>query len=137
LAGRLYVLGRLDGPMLVRMLSEGLLPLFIAGAATLSALDYAAAWEVIADPRGRGPAILLRAAAVGREDAAAILFVANSRGPLVSGAEGDATAAQLELFDSLDPASADEVLRLWRADPGYRASVARVSTRARPPAEAA
>ena len=63
--------------------------------------------------------------------------LANSRGPLVSGAEGDATAAQLDLYDSLDPAGAEEVLRLWRADPGYRASVARVSTRARPAAEAA
>ena len=67
-----------------------------------AALDYAAAWEVIADPRGRGPAILLRAAGVEREAAAAILLLANSRGPLVSGAEGDATAAQLELYDSLD-----------------------------------
>jgi uncharacterized protein (DUF2336 family) len=137
LAQRLHLLGRLDGPLLVRTLSEGMLPLFIAGAATLAALEHAAAWEVLADPRGRGPAILLRAAGIGREDAAAILFEANSRGPLVSGAEGEATAAQLELFDSLDPASADEVLRLWRADPGYRASVARVSTRARPASEAA
>lgn len=137
LARRLDLLGRLDGPLLARMLAEGMLPLFIAGAATLCALDYAAAWEVIADPRGRGPAILLRGAGIAREDAAAILLTANSHGPLVSGAEGDAAAAQLDLFDSLDRQSADDVLRLWRADPGYRASVARVSTRARPPAEAA
>jgi uncharacterized protein (DUF2336 family) len=132
LARRLSQLGRLDGALLARILAEGMLPLFIAGAATLCALDYGAAWEVIADPRGRGPAILLRAAGVDREAAAAILLLANSRGPLVSGAEGDATAVQLELYDSLDSASAEDVLRLWRADPGYRAAVARVSTRARP-----
>ena len=137
LARRLSRLDRLDGAMLERILSEGMLPLFIAGAATLTGMDYGAAWEVIADPRGRGPAILLRAAGVEREAAAAILLVANSRGPLVSGAEGDAAAAQLDLYDSLDQASAEEVLRLWRADPGYRAAVARVSTRARPAAEAA
>lgn len=137
LARRLHALGRLDDPILVRTLSEGLLPLFIAGLATLTGLEHGAAWEVIADPRGRGPAILLRAAGVGRESAAQILLVANSRGPLVSGVEGDAAAAQLELFDSLDPASAADILRLWRADPGYRASIARVSTRARPAAEAA
>ena len=119
------------------ILSEGMLPLFIAAVATLSGLEHAAAWEVIADPRGRGPAILLRAAGVEREEAAAILLLANSRGPLVSGAEGDATLAQLELYDGLDRASAEEVLRLWRAAPGYRAAVARVSTRARPSAEAA
>ena len=137
LARRLEATDRLDGALLLRMLSEGLLPLFIAGTATLCGLDYAACWEVIADPRGRGPAILLRAAGAGRAEAAAILLLANSRGPLVNGAEGDATTAQLELFDSLDMASAAEVLRLWRAAPGYRAAVARVSTRGRPAAEAA
>ena len=137
LARRLHALGRLDDPILVRALAEGLLPLFIAGLATLAGLEHGAAWEVIADPRGRGPAILLRAAGVARDAAAHILFVANSRGPLVSGVEGDATAAQLDTFDSLDPAGAADILRLWRADPGYRASVARVSTRARPAAEAA
>ncbi|HYI64672.1 MAG TPA: DUF2336 domain-containing protein [Allosphingosinicella sp.] len=137
LARRLHALGRLDDPILVRALAEGLLPLFIAGLATLAGLEHNAAWEVIADPRGRGPAILLRAAGVARDAAAQILFVANSHGPLVSGVEGEATAAQLETFDSLDAASAADILRLWRADPGYRASVARVSTRARPAAEAA
>jgi len=137
LARRLDRLGRLDGETLVRMLSEGMLPLFIAGLATLAALEHGAAWEVIADPRGRGPAILLRAAGLGRDEAAEILLLANSHGPLVSGAEAGATAAQLDLFDSLDQASAEEVLRLWRADPGYRASVARISTRSRPAAEAA
>ena len=84
-----------------------------------------------------GPAILLRAAGVAREPAAAILLLANSHGPLVSGVEGNATLSQLELYDSLDRASAEEVLRLWRAAPGYRAAVARISTRARPAAEAA
>jgi hypothetical protein len=32
---------------------------------------------------------------------------------------------------------ARDILRLWQADPGYRASVARLSTRTRAPAEAA
>ncbi|HTU12753.1 MAG TPA: DUF2336 domain-containing protein [Allosphingosinicella sp.] len=137
LARQLASTGRLDGALLLRALSEGMLPFFIAGAATLCGLDYPAAWEVIADPRGRGPAILLRAAGVGREEAAAILLLANSRGPLVSGAESEATIVQLELYDSLARAAAEEVLGLWRAAPGYRAAVARVSTRARPAAEAA
>jgi len=137
LAHGLQAAGRLDGAALARLLAEGMLPLFIAGIAALAGLAYEAAWEVLADPRGRGPAILLRASGIARDDAAAILLLANSRGPLVSGVEGEATAAQLELFDSLDQGSAADVLRLWRADPGYRASVARVSTRARPAAEAA
>ncbi|HMG47409.1 MAG TPA: DUF2336 domain-containing protein [Allosphingosinicella sp.] len=137
LARRLDGAERLDGALLARALSEGMLPVFIAGLAVRCALDYAAAWEVLADPRGRGPAILLRAAGIAREPVAAILLLLNSRGPLVSGAEGDAAAEQLGLYDTLDLDAARDVLRLWQADPGYRASVARISTRARPSAEAA
>jgi len=137
LARRLYRSGRLDGALLARLLGEGSLSLFIAGAAARASLDYAAAWEVLSDPRGRGPALLLRAAGVPRADAAAILLLLNAHGRLFSGAEGDAAEEQLELFDSVDEDAARDVLRLWQADPGYRSSVARLSTRSRPPAEAA
>ena len=137
LARRLERAGRLDGPLLARLLGEGSLPLFIAGAAARAGLDYAAAWEVLSDPRGRGPALLLRAAAVERADAAAILLLLNAHGRLFSGTEGDAAEQQLELYDGVDEGNARDVLRLWQADPGYRASVARISTRSRPPAEAA
>jgi hypothetical protein len=137
LARRLDRADRLDGPLLTRMLAEGMLPVFISGLGVLAGLDHAAAWEILSDPRGRGPALLLRAASLAREDAAAILLLLNTRGRLFSGIEGDAAAEQLELYDSLDEASATEVLRLWQADPAYRASVARISTRSRPSAEAA
>ena len=137
LVRRLQQAGRLDGHLLSRVLSEGMLPLFIAGLAVMSGLDHAAAWEILSDPRGRGPALQLRAAGLQRDDAAAILLLLNSRGRLFSGSEGDAAAEQLELYDSLDEPGATETLRLWQADPAYRASVARISTRARPSAEAA
>ena len=137
LARRLHRDGRLDGALLARILNEGALPLFIAGTAALCALDYAATWEVLSDPRGRGPALLLRAGGLARADAAAILLVLNAHGRLFSGVEGDAAQEQLELFDSLDEDAARDVLKLWQADPGYRASVARLSTRSRPAAEAA
>jgi len=137
LARRLQAAGRLDGALLTRMLGEGALPMFIAGLGVLAGLDHAGAWEVLSDPRGRGPALLLRAAGLARDDAAAILLLLNTRGRLFSGAEGDAAAAQLDLYDSVDEAAAAEVLRLWQADPAYRASVARISTRSRTTAEAA
>lgn len=137
LARRLHAEGRLDGAMLARIIGDGVLPFFIAGLSVLCGLDPLAAWEVLSDPRGRGPALLLRAAGLAREDAAAILLVLNTRGPLLSGAEGEAAASQLELFDTMDEGSACEVLRLWQADPAYRASVARISTRGRSAAEAA
>jgi hypothetical protein len=111
--------------------------LFLAAIGTRCGLDPAAAWEVLADPQGRGPALLVRAAGLERRDAARILLALNAKGPIFSGAEGDATETQLDLYDTLDPESAGEVLRMWRAHPAYRASVARVSTRARPSGAAA
>lgn len=123
--------GRLDDALLLRSLEEGILPLFVAGIASRCALDNAAGWEILSDPRGRGPALLLRAAGMERDTAAAILLILNARGRLFSGMEGDATAAQLDLFDGTDDQAAREVLHLWQVDPGYRAAIARLSTRAR------
>ncbi|HET9427039.1 MAG TPA: DUF2336 domain-containing protein [Allosphingosinicella sp.] len=137
LAQRLYRSGRLDGAALAMISAEGVLPLFIAGLSVLCALDHVATWEVLSDPRGRGPALLLRAAGVARDEAAAILLALNEHGPFITGLEGDAVAAQLDLYDTVDELAARDVLRLWQAHPSYRASVARISTRARPAAEAA
>jgi hypothetical protein len=131
LARRLHQTGRLDDALLLRTLEEGCLPLFVAGLALRGALDYQAAWEVLSDPRGRGPALLLRIAEVGRAMAAAILLVLNERGRLFSGAAADAATEQLDLFDETDAGAAHDVLQLWQVDPGYRAAIARLSTRAR------
>jgi uncharacterized protein (DUF2336 family) len=131
LAQRLRAADRLNGAVLGRMIEDGLLPLFLAGIALLCRLDMTAAWEILFDPRGRGPALLLRAADLPRDEAAAILVALNARGPLFSSAEGEAAARQLELFDAIDAEAAREVLRLWQFHPAYRAGVARMSTRAR------
>jgi uncharacterized protein (DUF2336 family) len=137
LARRLDRAGRLDGALLARALEEGMLPVLIAGLAVRCALDGGAVWEVLFDPRGRGPALLLRAGGIDRPATAAILLALASRGPLLSGVEEEAAASQLELYDTLDEAAARDVLRLWQANPAYRASVARISTRVRAAAEAA
>jgi uncharacterized protein (DUF2336 family) len=137
LAQRLHRLHRLDGSALARIAGEGVLPFFIAGLSVLCGLDHAATWEILSDPRGRGPALLLRAAGIDRRDAAAIFLGLNERGPYISGVESDAAAEQLDLFDSVDGPSAQGVLRLWQAHPAYRTSVARISTRARSPLEPA
>lgn len=137
LARRLHQAGRLEGPDLARLLEEGQLPLFIAGIAVRCSLDYAAAWEILSDPQGRGAPLLMRFGRVEREAAAWILLMLSARGRVFSGAEGDAAATQLDQFDAATEASALEVLRLWQVDPGYRAAIARLSTRSRSAPEAA
>ena len=132
LARRLDRAGRLDGSALARMIGDGVLPFFMAGLAVRCGLDLAAVWELLSDPAGRGAAVLLRAGGVERDEAAEILFALNLNGPLFAASEGDAAAAQLELFDNLDAAKARDLIRLWQAHPAYRASVARISTRSRP-----
>ena len=126
--------GRLEGRDLARMLEEGLLPLFLAAIGLRTSLDYASAWEILSDPQGRGAAVLLRASGLERPDAAAILLILNSRGRLFSGVDGESALSQLAIFDAMDEAEAADVLRLWQADNGYRAAVARLSTRRAPEA---
>ena len=137
LARRLAQLDRLDDALLERMLDDGMLPLFIAGVGARVGLTYESCWEVLSDPRGMGPAILLRAASFLRSRATAIFLILNSRGRMFSGQEGDATEYQLGIFDGTEEAHASDILRLWRVDPGYRAAIARLSTRARTIGEAA
>jgi uncharacterized protein (DUF2336 family) len=119
LVRRLHGQGRLDDVMVERTLSEGSLPLFLAAVAARASLGAGAAWEIAFDPRGRGPALLLRAADIAREQAAAILLnLASSE---------DEVAAQLDLFDVTPPAAARDLLRFWQVNPGYREALAEIA----------
>ena len=138
LAQRLAATGRLDGALLRACSSEGLLPLFIAGAGTLR---RARTCRGLGDDRrsarprpGHPAARRRRRARGGRRDPAPRQQPAARSSPAPRATPPPCSS---NCYDSLDRASAAEVLRLWRAAPGYRAAVARVSTRARPSAEAA
>jgi hypothetical protein len=120
LALRLDERGRLDDALLVRSVGEGALPLFLAGLSLRTGLDLPALWELLPDDAGRGAAIVLRGAQVGREAAASILLG-------LAGRE-EAVAAQLDLYDMLDPAEAHRRVLLWRLDPAYRSAVARLAS---------
>ncbi len=119
LVRRLAELGRLDDGMLERTLTEGSLPLFLAAIATRAGLHRDAAWEIVSDPRGRGPALLLKACEVEREPAASVLLgLATSE---------DRVAAQLDLFDATSAEAARSALRLWQVDPFYREALAEIA----------
>jgi hypothetical protein len=116
LVSRLAAAGRLDDRMTVRTLTEGTLPLFLAAAAARAGLDCAAAWEMADEPSGRGAALLVGAAGLSRDSAAALLLrLAPSEARV---------APQLDLFDTLGPDEARRRLTPWRADSAYRAAIA-------------
>jgi hypothetical protein len=120
LALRLDERARLDDPLLVRAVNEGMLPLFLAALSLRTGLDLPALWELLPEAAGRGAAILLRAGRVGREAAAAILLH-------LAGRE-EAVATQLDLFDALAAEEAGHHVLLWRLDPAYRSAVARLAS---------
>ncbi len=111
--------GRLDDGLIERALSEGALPLFIACLAARSRLGYASTWDILSDPGGRGPVLLLKAAGIARPHAAAIL--------LGLGGTEEEIAAKADLFDVTDGSSARDALRLWQVNPGYREAIAEVA----------
>lgn len=120
LALRLDERGRLDDSLLARAVAEGALPLFLAGLSLRTGLDLPALWELLPDGGGRGAAIVLRDAQVGRDAAASILL-------RLAGREED-VAAQLDLYDALAPEEAHRHVLLWRLDPAYRSAVARLAS---------
>jgi hypothetical protein len=120
LVRRLHETGRLDDAVMERIISEGSLTLFIAAIAVRTSISHASAWEIASEPKGRGLVFLLRAAAIDRGRAAAIL--------LILAASEEAVAAQVDMFDVTDVASARDALRLWRVNPGYREAIAELSS---------
>lgn len=120
LALRLEERARLDDLLLVRAAGEGALPLLLAGLSLRTGLDPEALWELLSDSSGRGPAILLRAARLGRDSAASVLLH-------LAGRE-EAVGAQLDVYDGLEAEQARSHILLWRLDPAYRAAVARLAS---------
>jgi hypothetical protein len=119
LARRLDETGRLSDEFLERVIRQAPLTLFIAALAVRAGLGHASTWEILCDPKGRGPVFLLLAAGVRRAEAAAILLS-------LAGSE-EAVTAQVDLFDVTDLATARQALRLWLANPGYREAIAELS----------
>jgi uncharacterized protein (DUF2336 family) len=118
LVRRLDHAARLDDALTARTLAEGSLPLFLAALAVRTGLDHASVWEIVSDPAGRGAAILLRAAGIGRNEAASILLAL----------DGEQAEARIGLYDALGEAEATSELALWHADPGYREAIARLAS---------
>jgi hypothetical protein len=122
LVRHLHARGRLDDGFAQRALAEVSLPLLVATLAVRASLSYASAWEILSDPRGRGPVLLLKSGGGARAAAASIL--------LALGSSEEAVAAQVDLFDILHDEEARDALKLWQVNTGYREAVAELSSAA-------
>jgi hypothetical protein len=116
LARRLARAERLNDELVERALTEAGLTFFAAALAVRANLPIAAAQELLSGPPGEGATPLLRAAGIERPHAAAILLH-------LQGAAGERA---LDRYDG----AALTPLSLWRADPAYRAALARIVSRA-------
>jgi uncharacterized protein (DUF2336 family) len=125
LARTLNRLGRLDDQFVSRAATEGGLPLFLAAIALRCDLPVDAAWDIFSDPRGQGPALLLRGGAIAREPAVQILLAAHFD-------DDEMVVRQVDLFDGVSIEEARTALRLWQIDPAYRDAIARVAPLAAP-----
>jgi len=121
-ARRLHQRRKLDDALLARAFGEGEVALATAMLAVRGAIDFTAAWEMVADPEGSRLTLLLRGTGVARGTAAAIL-----RDLAAAGVGGADLVQRLEAFDSLDPLAARDALRLWQCDPGYRRAIAELT----------
>lgn len=131
LAQRLNGLGRLSDAFLGQALADGHLMLLLAALSVRCGLALDAVWEVLSDPRGSGPAFLLRAAAVARGEAGPILLALAPSA--AGGREDEKVVRQMDMFDGMTEEEARAAISLWRVDSAYRAAVGRVgSRRARP-----
>lgn len=116
LAARLARKGRLDDGLVSRSVAEGNLPLFLAALSVRSGLDPDSVWEIFSAPGEEGASLVLRAAAVAREQAASILLRLDP----------DRVEEGIDRFDAVDEAEARSLLGLWQADPAYRDAIARL-----------
>jgi hypothetical protein len=119
LAKRLHETDRLTDSLIERSLSEGSLPLFLAGLAVRASLSHSSCWEIIFDPSARGSVFLLKAAGIERAEAVSIL--------LSLAASEEDVPSQVDLFDVTGPETASDSLRLWQVNPGYREAIAELA----------
>jgi uncharacterized protein (DUF2336 family) len=121
LARILHGAGRLDGAAIAGFLLEGTLPLFLAGLSAATGIGYDAVWDILSDPAERGPATLLAAAGLDRQQAGDVLLCLAAQ-PVEA-----RLVRQIAIFETLDPAVAARALSLWSLDPAYRQAVLRLS----------
>ena len=109
---------RLDDAFIARALTDSGLSLLVAALSVRCDLVPDAVWELAFEPTGRGLPLLLRAGGLERGYAGEIVVQMGA----ASGDEEAQLARQLDLFDTTSVDEARRTLRLWRADPLYRAA---------------
>lgn len=123
LAKRMDELGDLTDDFIRICLSQSKIVMFIASLAVRSEISFLTAWAIVADKRGQGLAVLLRALGMKRETAAAILLLTDRLHETPRQRPPGKVDELLSVFDMVPAERARSVLKFWQLDAGYRGAI--------------
>lgn len=123
LAKRMDELGDLTDDFIRICLSQSKMTMFVASLAVRGEISFLTAWAIVADKQGQSLAVLLRALAMKRETAAAILILAKRLHETPSQRPPGKLGELLSVFDMVPDERARSVLQFWQLDAGYRGAI--------------
>jgi len=119
LARRLQELGELTDTFLLQVLRQQRIALFLAGICERAQVDSRIGWCIISGRNLESFIVLARAVGMAREVMAHIVLLLGQVNNPLAMQKPEVLTTILKLFDELDPAKAERVLKLWQLDASY------------------
>lgn len=119
LARRLHELGELTDMFLLQVLRQQRVALFLAGVCERAQIDARVGWHVISGRNLESFIVLARAIGMARDIMAHIVLLLGQVNNPLAMQKPEVLTTILKLYDELDPARAERVLRLWQLDASY------------------
>lgn len=119
LARRLQELGELTDSFLLQVLRQQRVALFLAGVCERAQIDNRVGWHVVSGRNLESFIVLARAIGMTRDVMAHIVLLLGQVNNPVAMQKPEVLTTILKLYDELDPAKAERVLKLWQLDASY------------------
>ncbi|MCH8685477.1 DUF2336 domain-containing protein [Pedomonas mirosovicensis] len=119
LARRLQELGELTDTFLLQVLRQQRVALFLAGICERAQIDSRIGWHIISSRQLESFIVLARAIGMSRDIMAHIVLLLGQVNNPLAMQRPEVLTTILKLYDELDPARAERVLKLWQRDASY------------------
>lgn len=126
LANRLSELGELTDNFLLQTLRQARLNLFVAALAARGRIGFQTAWRVVTDRGFESFIVLARAIELSREATTSIILVLDGLQTASAARPPSVLTQILSVYDDLDLARAQRILRYWQLDLGYQAAIEQI-----------